>query len=265
MNQCICIHIYIYIYIVIPTDMHLDSSSHDHIHARIQWKGFQQISTSTAAVRLRSARVCLRVGFTAWSHRICRGRHHFHWRPFCWWQLKLGGMQARASLVEENKQPFALLGDRVTTVVEQLPLWSIHIGSGATASSRTIWDVNLGSFWRLQRNTNQGTTLTAEAEGSRSSMSGESREGSTAHVSSQLTTLVPSFDPSKDELEQYVQKIEMLTEIWPAEKLNELATRLILNTSGAAFQKTSAAEDRDPDEWQKGYRVSSESLGWTMG
>ena len=53
----------------------------------------------------------------------------------------------------------------------------------------------------------------------------------------QLATLVPTFDPSKDDLEQYVQKIEMLSDIWPADKLNELATRLVLNANGAAFQK----------------------------
>eukprot|EP00435_Cladocopium_sp_Y103_P068450 s167_g31.t1 len=72
-------------------------------------------------------------------------------------------------------------------------------------------------------------------------MSGDSREASssasTTSVPTQLTYLVPTFDPSKDELEQYVQKVEMLSDIWPAEKLNELATRLILNTTGAAFQK----------------------------
>ena len=56
-------------------------------------------------------------------------------------------------------------------------------------------------------------------------------------VSNQLASLVPTFDPSKDDLEQCVQKIEMLADIWPAEKLNELATRLVLNASGAAFQK----------------------------
>ena len=68
-------------------------------------------------------------------------------------------------------------------------------------------------------------------------MSSETEEKATTSVSTQLATLVPSFDPSKDDLEQYAQKIEMLAEIWPSDKLNELATRLILNSSGAAFQK----------------------------
>ena len=52
-----------------------------------------------------------------------------------------------------------------------------------------------------------------------------------------MAALVPSFHPSKDDLEQYTQKVELLSEIWPSNKMNELITRLILNTSGSAFQK----------------------------
>ena len=96
-------------------------------------------------------------------------------------------------------------------------------------------------------------------------MSAESREGSTTHVSSQLTTLVPTFDPSKDELEQYVQKIEMLTEIWPAEKLNELATRLILNTSGAAFQKLQLQKTEILTNDKKGIECLVKALGGQWG
>ena len=68
-------------------------------------------------------------------------------------------------------------------------------------------------------------------------MGSETEEKATNSVSTQLATLVPSFDPSKDDLEQYAQKIEMLADVWPSDKLNELATRLILNSTGAAFQK----------------------------
>ena len=60
---------------------------------------------------------------------------------------------------------------------------------------------------------------------------------SDAGIPNQLASLVPSFNPSETDLDQYCQKVEMLTEIWPNTKLNELATRLILNTTGAAFQK----------------------------
>ena len=67
-----------------------------------------------------------------------------------------------------------------------------------------------------------------------SESSGGSTEG---QVPTQLTNLVPQFDPSQHDLEQYSQKVEMLSEIWPAGKVNELITRLTLNTTGAAFQK----------------------------
>ena len=65
---------------------------------------------------------------------------------------------------------------------------------------------------------------------------GDPSEG-TATISNQMAQLVPSFDPSKDDLEQYKQKVELLSEIWPENKVNELITRLILNTTGSAFQK----------------------------
>ena len=56
-------------------------------------------------------------------------------------------------------------------------------------------------------------------------------------TSNHMATLVPTFDPAKDDLEQYTQKVELLSEIWPGGKLNELITRLILNTNGTALQK----------------------------
>lgn len=68
------------------------------------------------------------------------------------------------------------------------------------------------------------------------SASGSSEAAATS-VPVQLTNLVPSFDPATGDLEQYAHKIEMLSEIWPPAKLNELLTRLILQTTGAAFQK----------------------------
>ena len=52
-----------------------------------------------------------------------------------------------------------------------------------------------------------------------------------------MSNLVPTFDPTKDDLEQYTQKVELLAEIWPKEKYNELIARLILGTTGSAFQK----------------------------
>ena len=65
----------------------------------------------------------------------------------------------------------------------------------------------------------------------------ESSGGTETQVPTQLTNLVPQFDPAQHDLEQYTQKVELLSSIWPATKMNELITRLILGTSGAAFQK----------------------------
>eukprot|EP00435_Cladocopium_sp_Y103_P070766 s168_g36.t1 len=96
-------------------------------------------------------------------------------------------------------------------------------------------------------------------------MSGETRESTSSNVPTQLTTLVPAFDPSKDDLEQYVQKIEMLADIWPAEKLNELATRLILNTTGAAFQKLQLQRSEILTNDKKGIENLVKALGGHWG
>ena len=38
-------------------------------------------------------------------------------------------------------------------------------------------------------------------------------------------------------IEQYSQKVKLLAEIWPSTKINELIARLVLDTTGTAFQK----------------------------
>ena len=53
----------------------------------------------------------------------------------------------------------------------------------------------------------------------------------------QLSQLVPSFDPAVDSVEAWGQKISILLAAWPQGKLQELATRIVLNTKGSAFQK----------------------------
>ena len=71
---------------------------------------------------------------------------------------------------------------------------------------------------------------TAEAAASTS-------DGGGTFVPSQLATLVPTFDPAKDDLTVYSQKVSLLLSAWPEGKYNELATRLILGCSGSAFNK----------------------------
>ena len=52
----------------------------------------------------------------------------------------------------------------------------------------------------------------------------------------QLASLY-TFDPATDSVEQWTQKIELLTQVWPEGRLGELATRKILNCKGSAFAK----------------------------
>ena len=67
-------------------------------------------------------------------------------------------------------------------------------------------------------------------------MSSASETGSSS-VSNQLSSLVPTFDPSTDDLLIYQQKVELVLAPWPKGKLQELITRLILGCKGTAFQK----------------------------
>lgn len=62
-------------------------------------------------------------------------------------------------------------------------------------------------------------------------------------INNHLWSLVPTFDPSKDSLEIWTQKVELLVGAWPQQKLGELATRLILNCTGSAFQKLQLHKD----------------------
>ena len=57
----------------------------------------------------------------------------------------------------------------------------------------------------------------------------------TASSGNQLAALIPTFDPAVDNVEQWSQKIELLTQVWPESRLSELATRIILNCRGSAF------------------------------
>ena len=56
-------------------------------------------------------------------------------------------------------------------------------------------------------------------------------------VPNQLAVLVPTFDPAKDDVMVYSQKVQLLIQAWPDGRWTELATRLILGCSGSAFMK----------------------------
>ena len=55
-------------------------------------------------------------------------------------------------------------------------------------------------------------------------------------ITNQLAFVVPSFGPSKDDTQTYKQKVEIVLGSWPKGRITELTTRLILNTTGPAFQ-----------------------------
>ena len=84
-------------------------------------------------------------------------------------------------------------------------------------------------------------------------------------VPSQLAALVPTYDPSKDELEIYVQKVELLTTTWPSDKFGELATRLILGCSGTAFLKLQQHRDILTVNDKKSVQKIVEVLGGQWG
>ena len=68
---------------------------------------------------------------------------------------------------------------------------------------------------------------------------GQSGEASAevGQVPNNLSILVPSFDPAVDNVEIWTNKVELLLSAWPANKIQELATRLVLGCKGTAFQK----------------------------
>ena len=92
----------------------------------------------------------------------------------------------------------------------------------------------------------------------------ESSEGSNT-VPNQLAVLVPSFDPSKDDLQVYTQKVELLLEAWPSAKYSELATRLILNCSGSAFKKLQLHQAEITQNERKSIQRIIELLGGHWG
>ena len=84
-------------------------------------------------------------------------------------------------------------------------------------------------------------------------------------VPNQLAILVPSFDPSKDDLQVYTQKVELLLTAWPPGKYTELATRLILNCSGSAFKKLQLHQEEVTKNDAKSIQRIIEILGGHWG
>ena len=85
-------------------------------------------------------------------------------------------------------------------------------------------------------------------------------------VSNQLAQLIPILgDPSPQAVEAWSQKVELLVEIWPADRLHELAARLMLNTSGAAFQKLQLRKDEFMKNSKDAIKAMVTAVGGTYG
>ena len=100
--------------------------------------------------------------------------------------------------------------------------------------------------------------MSAPSDGSEGTVSSQT-------ISNQLAHLVPSFDPSKDELQVYSQKVMLLLEAWPEGKYTELATRLILNCSGSAFKKLQLHQTEVTQNERKSIQKIVELLGGHWG
>ena len=90
-------------------------------------------------------------------------------------------------------------------------------------------------------------------------------DGTQTGVGNHLATLVPSFDPSKDDMQTYQQKVELLLSAWPKTRIPELVTRLILNSSGSAFAKLQLHQAELMENDEKSVRKLIELLGGQWG
>ena len=84
-------------------------------------------------------------------------------------------------------------------------------------------------------------------------------------VPNQLAILVPSFDPSRDDIRVYSAKVELLTQAWPPNRFKELSTRLILGCTGSAFHKLQLRQAELTDGTEKSIAKIIEVLGGDWG
>lgn len=84
-------------------------------------------------------------------------------------------------------------------------------------------------------------------------------------VTTQLAMLVPSFEPGVDDVQVWTGKVELLMLTWPKDKLNELATRLILGCKGTLFLKLQLHKDEIMVGDIKGIKKIVELVGGSWG
>ena len=85
-------------------------------------------------------------------------------------------------------------------------------------------------------------------------------------VPNQLAILVPTFDPVTDNVEIWTNKVELLMTAWPANKVQELATRLVLGCKGTAYQKLQLLRGEVLTNSEKGIqRLIGQNCGGYLG
>ena len=87
----------------------------------------------------------------------------------------------------------------------------------------------------------------------------------TGLVPNQIASLVPTFDPSKDDLLTYTRKVELLVGMWPEGRWTELASRLILGCGGSAFLKLQIHQSEITKNEKKSIQRLIELLGGHWG
>lgn len=84
-------------------------------------------------------------------------------------------------------------------------------------------------------------------------------------ITSQLNSLVPTFDPSTDDVNIWSGKVELLLSAWPKQRVSELATRLILGCKGSVFLKLQLHREAICINDPKGIRKLVEIVGGSWG
>ena len=84
-------------------------------------------------------------------------------------------------------------------------------------------------------------------------------------ITSQLNSLVPTFDPSTDDVNIWSGKVELLLSAWPKQRVSELATRLILGCKGSVFLKLQLHREAICINDPKGIRKLVEIVGSSWG
>ena len=93
----------------------------------------------------------------------------------------------------------------------------------------------------------------------------EASASDSGQAPNQLAVLVPTFDPSIDNVEIWSSKVELLLHAWPQNKILELVTRLILGCKGTAYQKLQLHQKELLVNDQSSVKKLVELVGGTWG